>query len=752
MISLRNVSKYYYKNGMISSGISKVSLDFRLGEFVVITGESGSGKSTLLNVISGLDSYEEGEMYINGEETSHYLATDFEKYRKKYIANIFQTFNLVSSYTVYQNVELILLINGYRDVHERVNNILRQVGMLEYAKTKVSKLSGGQKQRVAIARALAKDTDIIVADEPTANLDSESAGAIGRILREIAKDKLVIVVTHSFDQFAPYATRRVKMHDGRIVEDVLFYNTPMLEPGDYRQGNLSFGNQIRLGIRNTFNIPYKFLLLFMVFLFLAASTMGLYSAYIRMDQAAEEQDKMNEVFANASDKRIILTKDHGVEFTDQDYERLRATPGIGTVVPNDIILDKQCYLTLETDELYCFPHGVSELEGVKLHSGRLPEKEDEVVVGIGDLSYYSDLVDQNGQFRLSDMTTSGKKVTVVGVVKKQRHKYDMEDIYLNDDYLQTIRAQEYASRSSVSLESNGIIWNNDLGEDEYGLESMSFMEPSKKVPKGKMVVPEGFGENFQIPTTEYTGESEEMPMDRSFVGKGVDVTVENPFFTEKTAFQVSDVYNDKKSFEKTVGGKYDEGLTAVYINQDDYNGLFRKGNYQCSVYVESTDKIEEVLKGLKGYKTFVMAETMSSESEIYGGGMEGILSLLLPIIIAVIFVIFCISYIVIGLILRSRNAYFSILRILGLQKRRIENILNIEILLIANLAFAVVTACKAFTRVFPATVQKMLDIMGVKDYIILYILIMIMALLISHLFARKLFKKTAIGTFREGEV
>ena len=184
MIQLKNVSKFYYSKGMIASGISKVNLTLDKGEFVVITGESGSGKTTLLNVISGLDSYEEGEMYIDGKETSHYLASDFEEYRKQYIGNIFQHFNLVNSYTVYQNVELILRINGYSkaDRKRRIAEILQRVGLAAYAKTKVSKLSGGQKQRVSIARALAKDTDIIVADEPTGNLDSESAAGIVELL------------------------------------------------------------------------------------------------------------------------------------------------------------------------------------------------------------------------------------------------------------------------------------------------------------------------------------------------------------------------------------------------------------------------------------------------------------------------------------------------------------------------------------------------------------------------------------------
>src|SRR5574344_874752 len=160
IIKFKNVSKFYYSKGVIASGFSKINLDFKLGEFVAITGESGSGKSTLLNVISGLDSYEEGELYINGEETSHYTDKDFEDYRRKYIANIFQNFNLVNSYTVYQNIELVLLINGFKkhEVKNKILNLIKEVDLYKYKNTKVSKLSGGQKQRVAIARALAKDT------------------------------------------------------------------------------------------------------------------------------------------------------------------------------------------------------------------------------------------------------------------------------------------------------------------------------------------------------------------------------------------------------------------------------------------------------------------------------------------------------------------------------------------------------------------------------------------------------------------
>ena len=307
MLKLEKVSKFYSANGVVTAGFSKVSLEFGLGEFVAITGESGSGKSTLLNVISGLDSYEEGEMTIFDQPTSGYSGEDMEAYRKRYIGNIFQTFNLINNYTVYQNVELVLLLSGYkrREVKARVNEIIDRVGLSKYRSTKTSKLSGGQKQRVAIARALAKETPIIVADEPTGNLDVASAADIIALLASLAKDKLIIIVTHNYEQVEPYVTRRITMHDGRVAEDKRIREAvPEKQPAaaegaaeaaaeaaeaperpsqigdapaaetakapantgaerfrEARHDRLSLGNTLRLGFRNTFSLPAKLLLL-----------------------------------------------------------------------------------------------------------------------------------------------------------------------------------------------------------------------------------------------------------------------------------------------------------------------------------------------------------------------------------------------------------------------------------------------------------------------------------------------------------
>ena len=317
MLELKKVSKFYNDDGNINTGILKVDLKLNIGEFVIITGESGSGKSTLLNVISGLDSYEEGEMYINGKETSHYNKYDFEEYRKKYIANIFQDFNLINSYTVYQNIELMMILNGYskKDIKKRVLEIIDKVGLTKFKNTKVSKLSGGQKQRVAIARAVVKDTPIIVADEPTGNLDTKSAQNVIEILKNIAKDKLVIIVTHNIEQFEQYATRIIKMHDGEIIENrELKHIDENTKAKECNNKNIKFKNIVKLGVRNTFNIKTKFILLFLIF-FLVTTTLFFEYSNFKYAEHQESLDGSSTYFKDVSDNRILIKKEDGTSFT-----------------------------------------------------------------------------------------------------------------------------------------------------------------------------------------------------------------------------------------------------------------------------------------------------------------------------------------------------------------------------------------------------------------------------------------------------
>ena len=220
LIKLKDIGKIYVSEGNVSVGIRGVNLEFNIGEFVAITGESGSGKSTLLNVISGMDTYEEGEMFVENEPTSHYMQVDWEEYREKYISFIFQNYNIIDSFTVLQNVELSLMsIEDSKERRKKALELIERVGLKSHIHHKGSKLSGGQKQRTVIARALAKDSPIILADEPTGNLDSKSSKEIIELLHEVSKDKLVIVVTHNEEEVKDFATRHIRIFDGKVDFD-----------------------------------------------------------------------------------------------------------------------------------------------------------------------------------------------------------------------------------------------------------------------------------------------------------------------------------------------------------------------------------------------------------------------------------------------------------------------------------------------------------------------------------------------------
>jgi ABC-type lipoprotein export system ATPase subunit len=211
LLELKNIGKIYVSEGNVAVGIRGVNLSFDRGEFVAVTGKSGSGKSTLLNVISGMDTYEEGELYIKGESTSHFLQKDWEEYRKQYISFIFQEYNIIESFTVLQNVELALMnIENPRERRERAMELLRRVGLEGHIHHKGSKLSGGQKQRTVIARALAKDSPILLCDEPTGNLDSKSSEEIIELLSRVGlsmedfysfyeKDKILDAIRYAKD-------------------------------------------------------------------------------------------------------------------------------------------------------------------------------------------------------------------------------------------------------------------------------------------------------------------------------------------------------------------------------------------------------------------------------------------------------------------------------------------------------------------------------------------------------------------------
>ena len=221
MLRLENISKTYVSGDEKVGALNGVSINFRKNEFVSILGPSGCGKTTLLNIIGGLDQYTDGDLIINGKSTRNFTDRDFDSYRNHSIGFVFQSYNLIPHQTVLSNVELALTLSGVSraERRRRAEEALKKVGLADQMKKKPNQMSGGQMQRVAIARALVNNPDILLADEPTGALDSETSVQIMDILREIAKDKLVIMVTHNPDLAEEYSTRIIKVLDGKVRSD-----------------------------------------------------------------------------------------------------------------------------------------------------------------------------------------------------------------------------------------------------------------------------------------------------------------------------------------------------------------------------------------------------------------------------------------------------------------------------------------------------------------------------------------------------
>ena len=254
MLQLKNVVKTYETGDLTQKALKGVSIAFRENEFVSILGQSGSGKTTLLNIIGGLDRYTSGDLVINGVSTKEYRDADWDYYRNNSIGFVFQSYNLIPHQSVLANVEMALTLAGVskKERRERAVNVLKKVGLAEHIHKRPNQMSGGQMQRVAIARALVNNPDILLADEPTGALDSETSVQIMELLKEIAKDKLVIMVTHNPELAEKYSTRIVRLLDGEIVSDTDPYKEgeAKTERVKHKKISMSFGTALSLSFNN----------------------------------------------------------------------------------------------------------------------------------------------------------------------------------------------------------------------------------------------------------------------------------------------------------------------------------------------------------------------------------------------------------------------------------------------------------------------------------------------------------------------
>ena len=730
MLKLENVSKIYYTNGIVATGISKVNLELNIGEFVVITGESGSGKSTLLNVISGIDSYEEGEMYINGKETSHYTEKDFEEYRKKYIANIFQSFNLINSYTVYQNVELVLLLNGYKrkQIKKKVLDIIDKVGLTKFKNTKVSKLSGGQKQRVAIARAIVKDTPIIVADEPTGNLDTKSAYEIIELLKNVAKDKLVVIVTHNIEQVEKYATRIIKMHDGRMIQNTEIKNINEDSKITQASGkNITIPNQYRLGIRNTFNIFSKFILLFIVFTFMSVAFLAEYSAFKLVEHSTEESSGYSANLRDISKERILINKQNREPFTEDDYSKIKQLSNIDYIVEDDISLDTEFILRNDTLNTYGYIKDINNFKG-NLDIGRMPENDDEIILKANKDDYtITQMSDEtlNSEFSLQKSYREGdtiRTVKIVGIQYNENNTIYDRTFYVSNEVKKVVRSYVHNQYSDMKT----------LLNDKY---VQYTIETSENVEPGTAIVNDDLKYQFK---------------NNKIINQNINISVSNIYYEDNIDLTITKTFT-KSNLKKLTGyTDYSYYQNAIIINPDDYNSLYDKPSYQSSVYVKDASIIDQTMSelenlGLKPKKATDFKVEYENESQI-------VKIFKVVVTIFVIIVVFFISYLIISIILKSRNIYYTTLRMLGATSKSTRKILNIELFINSTLSYLMVLTFGYLVKqdiIKIEFIANLIKYITLNECILMYLILFVVTQLIARKFAKKIFKSSAMNRYNE---
>ncbi len=347
VLRLENLSKFYTSESSVVMGLNSINLSFSTGEFVALTGESGSGKSTLAHVLGGILPYEAGELYIYGQPTSHYDPHDRARYRRDLISFISQSYGILPGNTVSENVESALRLSGLsrEEACRRASAILEEVELSDLKKRKAGKLSSGQKQRLSIARALAKPSRILIADEPTGNLDRENSEKIIALLKRASEDRLVILITHEFEEAKDVATRRIVLADGVVVTDAALADAmpdgeavreqvrePLRAGKDSVKGGAGplspYVCRLTLQARPVFSAILVLLLavtMFISFVFVGNFIIAL------DDTSTRIYDR--EAFFNGSTDRLAVMRSDGGALTEEDYARILSLRHVESLQP-----------------------------------------------------------------------------------------------------------------------------------------------------------------------------------------------------------------------------------------------------------------------------------------------------------------------------------------------------------------------------------------------------------------------------------
>ena len=697
MIELKNVSKFYNDNKTVTVGLRNVSLKLNRGEFVAITGDSGSGKSTLLNVISSIDTYDEGEILFYGNETFYFSRDDSDIFRKNNVSFIFQKYNIVDSYTVLQNVMLPLLIKGKSQEEAKAEalEIIRRVGLEGRVDHRGTNLSGGEKQRCVIARALATDAPILACDEPTGNLDSKTSREIIELIKEVSGDKLVLIVTHDYESVRDVCTRKIKMSDGEIVEDVAV--SEGIEEQDRKldldDSKPSFATLARLALLNVFSTPKKTIFTTLVFTFVSCVFLLLSLLMVRVAYE-ENYNYSNSYQIISEDRAIIFDADHAPLDMDKLASALRDTD----YYVNPFYEECSSYVTIGEFIGANVAITFNEVE-CELISGNEPTSANEFLIVMPEYYYTPDYASSIGLGIKLGLNVGGRveigKLVGVGISEQVNGA--------------TLVGAEYNATAAALIMNNNVTLKYEA-DGVKGLEMLVMHDDEAE--KSYISIP------------------------KELEGK---VTLGfNMLALYRVSFDVDTVYTDESDD------------IIFFIGQDYFAGEVAPifdGAMEISVYTDNVNKLKKSVEML-GYSVSVPSMSEETIDDDVQSAMLIILYMLAGVILLALMIMFYISFAVIQRIYLTKTKDYSIFRTLGLVSEDLKRVLFIEISVLAlvSIIFGGVLANLIIT-IFKLSLYKYSSPL----LIIIYVAVMVIfGLLTAVRLNNKIFKNSVYQSLREG--
>lgn len=762
-IKLQNISKYYYSETAVTQALQGINLEFRMGEFVAITGESGSGKSTLLRIISGMDTFDDGELYVDGQPTFQYDEDDWEEYRRTKIGFVFQDYSLIGHYTAKENIVSALLIMGVpeKEAGDKAIHYLERVGLSAQRDQRASKLSSGQKQRLSIARALAKDTDIIVADEPTGNLDSETGAQIVKLLRDLSQDHLVIMVTHNYEQVEKYVTRKVRLHDGSLILDVsenmdTEQKPEMSENVDNNEktsaGKKSESNEERLRdhtigrifVRmNAVRQPEK-IALFMGFFLAAAIVSFLFIGQLLMnadDIYTKEYSATS--FARKDDKRISLRRKDQKFMTKKDIDRLTKMKHVVSVDQYDIVNDINYYF--EEGKDYRQEYGYNRMS--TSNEGWLYDSQNVEYVKKDQYMRSSSCL------KKSDLAKGSLPKKIDEVVLYDRGKYKVGDtitFFYTSDVLWS-STENYIQRK---MKVSGLLKNKDK-QVYFSPEICTMLQST--VTGGKVFYEYAYNQKLG----KYQGQAALWPIVGDIVKKDNELCVSGAY--EAAVYRAEDndltllgqsgllhidqydkdmKSKDVKQIENVETGEKINGCGANFaeVSQDIYEKYYRTDSRQASVYITSYAKMDHVLKALDkaGYEA---VSTLRFGADKYDSDLVQERLRTIGIAVAILLVMMTAEILILRSIFKIQIKDQKILKFMGMSTKLIGKINYMEMRRYSITAIIVVAVVMNVVGIFVPALRAMLYYYEWPGYLAYfmynYVAAMVMVAAFNHLLKGK---------------